>query len=55
VIEISDANECLEKIADSSPDIELELERIANFSDSLARDGNSLDLYVRADATIHEA
>ena len=55
MIEISDANEKPGKIADSLPGIELQLENIANFLDSSARDGNSLDLYVRADATIHEA
>lgn len=55
MIKISDQNENLEKIADSMVGIELQLERIANFLDGLARDGNSLDLYVRADASIHEA
>ena len=53
MIKISDETENIDKIAESLEGIEFQLERIANFLDGLARDGDSLELYVRADATIH--
>ena len=55
MIKISEEKENIEKIAESLRGIEFQLERMANFLDGLARDGDSLELYVRADAAIHEA
>lgn len=55
MIKISDEKENIDKITESMKGIEIQLERIANFLDGLARDEDSLELYVRADAVIHEA
>lgn len=54
MIKINDEKESIEIIEERLEGIEFQLERIANFLDGLARDGDSLDLSVRADTTIHE-